>query len=91
MAEFTLRGSSAKPLKLRMRVLREARGLTQAQLAERAGCNVVTIIRLERGNGHPNRADLERFAKALSVTLQELTGPTEDTEPDPGIDNHPGH
>jgi transcriptional regulator with XRE-family HTH domain len=65
----------ARPLKLRMKGLREAQGLTVPQLAQRAGCSPVTIQRLERGEGRPNRADLERFAAALGVSPEELVDP----------------
>jgi transcriptional regulator with XRE-family HTH domain len=73
MSEFTLRGSlPAGPLKLRVKELREARGLTRADLAARAGCDRMTIARLERGAGRPNAKDLERLASALGVTPEEL-------------------
>jgi transcriptional regulator with XRE-family HTH domain len=61
-----------KPLKLRVRELREARGLSVGELAARAGCNPMTITRLEAGQSRPNRADLERYAAALGVTQEEL-------------------
>jgi transcriptional regulator with XRE-family HTH domain len=64
-----------KPLKLRVKELREARGLPQAELARLAGCAIPTITRLERGEGRPNRADLERFAAALGVTVEDLIDP----------------
>jgi transcriptional regulator with XRE-family HTH domain len=63
--------------RLRVKELREARGLTVTQLAERAGCATSTIIRLERGNGRPNRTDLERFAAALGVMVEELIDPAQ--------------
>jgi transcriptional regulator with XRE-family HTH domain len=60
------------PLKLRVRELREALGLTPAELAARMGCHVMTIRRLELGGGRPNAADLGRLAKALEVEPSEL-------------------
>jgi transcriptional regulator with XRE-family HTH domain len=62
----------AGPLKLRLKELRVARGLTHGQLAALAGCHISTITRLERGDGRPSRKDMERFAAALGVTPGEL-------------------
>jgi transcriptional regulator with XRE-family HTH domain len=76
MADIRFGGSLPDtPLKLRLRELREARGLTHGQLAALAGCHVSTLTRLERGDGRPNRADLERFAAALGVTVEDLIEP----------------
>jgi transcriptional regulator with XRE-family HTH domain len=60
-----------KPLKLRVKELREARGLSQPELARLAGCAIPTIIRLERGEGGPNRADLVSLRAVLFATLGE--------------------
>jgi transcriptional regulator with XRE-family HTH domain len=60
------------PLKLRLRELREAAGLTQYQLADAVGCHVMTIVRLEKGEGRPNAATLGQLASALGVTPAEL-------------------
>ena len=56
------------PLTLRVRQLREALGLTQAELAERAGVRRATVNRIE--NAHVTAIDLEvleRLADALRV------------------------
>jgi len=57
----------------RLRSLRDHRGLTQSQLAERAGCGSPFISMLERGG----RSDISyrlaaRIAQALGVTVEEL-------------------
>jgi transcriptional regulator with XRE-family HTH domain len=49
------------PLVLRVRELREALGLTQAELAERAGVRRATVNRIE--NAHITAIDLEVLEK----------------------------
>lgn len=56
-------------------VLSEARkraGLTQAALAKEAGVHKITISRIERGDRHPSMALLQRLAKVLNVSTDEL-------------------
>jgi transcriptional regulator with XRE-family HTH domain len=55
--------------------LREARGMTQAQLAERAQLSVSFVSILEGGQSRNNPAPaiLGRLARALGVTLAKLT------------------
>ena len=56
------------PLMLRVRELREALGITQAELADRAGVRRATINRIE--NAHVTAIDLEvleKIADALRV------------------------
>jgi transcriptional regulator with XRE-family HTH domain len=73
MAEIRFGGSlPAGPLKLRLKELRLARGLRPGELATLAGCHISTIMRLERGEGRPSQADLERFAAALGVKAEDL-------------------
>lgn len=45
-------------------------GLTQAQLAARAGISQVVLSRIETGAGNPTLALLEEIASALGTTLQ---------------------
>jgi transcriptional regulator with XRE-family HTH domain len=56
----------------RLKRLREARGLTQRELARRAGLNPATIGRLEDGNGDLTAPTAERLARALRVKPEEL-------------------
>ncbi len=51
---------------------RKARGLTQAQLAERSHVATETISRLERGAAIPSIARLASVAQVLGVELHEL-------------------
>jgi len=53
-----------------MRGLRNARGLTQAQLAERMGTTQSVIARLEAGERVPTLVTLERVAAALNAVLE---------------------
>jgi ribosome-binding protein aMBF1 (putative translation factor) len=53
-----------------MRELRSARGLTQAQLAERMGTTQSVIARLEAGQRVPSLVTLERVATALEAVLE---------------------
>ena len=55
--------------------LREARGLSQAQLARLAGLPRPTWGSLESGNANPTLSVLARAATALQVSIEELVGP----------------
>ena len=55
-----------------VRQLREARGLTQAQLARLAGVPRATWANLESGAANPTLAVLHRVASALQVSIEEL-------------------
>ena len=52
--------------------LREARGLTQQQIARQAGLPRATWTHLESGEGNPTLSVLYRAAQALGVSLEEL-------------------
>jgi transcriptional regulator with XRE-family HTH domain len=52
--------------------LREARGLTQDQMAKLAGVPRATWAHLESGHANPTLAVLNRAADALQVTIEEL-------------------
>jgi transcriptional regulator with XRE-family HTH domain len=51
----------------RLKSVRESSGLSQAQLAERAGCHTFTISKLERGEQEPAWPLVLALAKALGV------------------------
>lgn len=57
-----------------LRKLREARGLTQADLARRAGLHEVTISTLERRRLSVHWARLSRLADVLGVTTDAVLG-----------------
>ena len=50
---------------------RQALGLTQAELARRAGCATVTIRKIEQDERRPSRQVAERLAVALELPLSE--------------------
>ena len=55
----------------RIKTLREARNLSQDQLAERSAISQAQISRIESGQFRPVKA-LQRIALALGVTLSQL-------------------
>src|ERR1041385_6248464 len=52
--------------------LREARGLTQQQIAKLAGLPRATWAHLESGEANPTLAVLDRAATVLQVSIEEL-------------------
>jgi transcriptional regulator with XRE-family HTH domain len=59
----------------RLKALREAAGLSQEQLAHRAGCSTFTVSRLERGTQDPAWPLVVALAKALGVTPNDFLPP----------------
>lgn len=59
----------------KMRTARKLSGLTQAELARKAGCDRNTISRIELGHFRPRAALAERMAQALAVPLESLYAP----------------
>ena len=51
---------------------RRARGLTQAELESRAGLAHNALSRIETGQVSPRLASLEKIARALDLTTEEL-------------------
>lgn len=62
-----------------IRQLREARGLTQAQIARVAGVPRPTWANLESGAANPTLAVMIKVAGALQVSLEELITPPRTT------------
>ena len=56
-----------------IRVLRKSKGLSQEALAENAGINLRTLQRIETGNAIPRGETLRLLARALDVSVQELS------------------
>jgi putative transcriptional regulator len=63
---------SAKRFPMRLKQLREARGLSQAALAEKVGLSREYIARLETGKHDPPLSRVEKLAKALKVPIEKL-------------------
>jgi transcriptional regulator with XRE-family HTH domain len=57
---------------LRLREWREQRGLSVRGLAEQAGVNYVTVVRIEGGRLSPTVAMLAKLAGALGITLRDF-------------------
>ncbi len=57
---------------LRIREMRQARGLSQTKLAREADMDPATLNRIERGNGNPNIKTLLKLAHVLETTVGEL-------------------
>jgi XRE family transcriptional regulator, regulator of sulfur utilization len=74
----------AEHLGRNIRQLREARGLTQQQMAKLADVPRATWANLESGESNPTLAVLHRVAEAFQVTLEELVA-----TPRPGIAFYP--
>ena len=55
-----------------IRTLREQKGLTQAQLAERLFVSAKTVSKWENGKGYPDISLLESIAETLGVSVAEL-------------------
>jgi transcriptional regulator with XRE-family HTH domain len=56
----------------RLRELRDAAGLSQAQLADRAGMHLHGITKLEQGDREPSWATVLALAKALEVDCRSF-------------------
>jgi transcriptional regulator with XRE-family HTH domain len=56
----------------RLKAIRERRGLTQEQLAEKSGVSRTYLARLETGRQDPTLSTLEKLAKALGVKVRRL-------------------
>jgi putative transcriptional regulator len=63
---------SAKRFPMRLKQLREAKGLSQAALAQRVGVSREYVARLETGKHDPPLSRVEKLAKALRVPIEKL-------------------
>ncbi|MBL8054347.1 MAG: helix-turn-helix transcriptional regulator [Nitrospira sp.] len=59
---------------LRLREIRERRGMSLRALKQASGVAVSTLARFEAGQGDPQLSTLRKLAKALHVTVAELIG-----------------
>lgn len=64
----------------RLKALRQARGLTQEQLAARMGCSHSLITRLETGQRGITGKRLEQLCAALRCSPSELLGHPDGTD-----------
>src|SRR5579885_2341720 len=68
--------------------LRRERGMTQAQLAERAGLHLHGLTKLEQGDRQPSWETVQTLAKALGVTCEAFTEPMAAVESARGANRH---
>jgi transcriptional regulator with XRE-family HTH domain len=56
----------------RIKELRDARALTQEEVAEKAGITVAALSRIERNTAEPRPTTRRKLARALGVEPEEL-------------------
>lgn len=61
-----------KQLGNRIRAIREAKDITQSELAMAAGIGRITLVRIESGGQSPRYETLESIAEALRVPMVDL-------------------
>ena len=64
---------------MRLRAIREGKGVSLRALKKMSGVAVATLARIEAGGYDPRLSTLRRLAKALSVTVAELIGEAKPT------------
>jgi DNA-binding XRE family transcriptional regulator len=69
--------AEAREIGRRVRELREARGLSSEELAERAGISMQALSRIERGEHAGPLPPIEPLLAAMGCTLQDLASPAE--------------
>lgn len=74
---------SLQALGTRIKALRQAKGLTQAQLAERCGYEPLTVSRFERGTYAPGIDTLAAIAEVLGITMQDFFSESGDMQATP--------
>ena len=65
-------GRMPGPIAVKLRVLREERGLTQKQAAELANVTPQTLIDLESGKRPPYMPTVTKLARAYGAPIEEL-------------------
>ena len=75
-----------EPFPGRLRAAREKRGLSQGELATRAGFQASAVSHFETGTRKPSFDNLRRLADALDVTTDYLLGRVTDEQALAGAD-----
>lgn len=66
--------ATGEEFKQNLRRIRELRGMTQAEMGQRAGVAAASVSHFETGQRSPSLATLVKLADALSVTVDTLLG-----------------
>ncbi|MCX5095564.1 helix-turn-helix domain-containing protein [Streptomyces sp. NPDC001002] len=84
--------STAAAVGAKIRLRRQQRGMSAAEMARRAGLSKATLSQLEAGNGNPTIDTLDAIAIALRIPIADLLARDADTGPvfRPGTDVEPG-
>ncbi|MHB8618713.1 MAG: helix-turn-helix domain-containing protein [Chloroflexota bacterium] len=67
-----LASRSTVPVKTPLWALRNAKVLSQRELADRSGVSQTTIVKIESGERHPHPGTLRKLAAALGVDVEKL-------------------
>ncbi len=68
-------------MKLRLKQLRTARGMTQADVAQALGISKSTVGMYEQGRREPDLETVVQMAKLFSVSVEEILGLQDESEP----------
>lgn len=84
--------STATAVGAKIRLRRQQRGMSAAEMARRAGLSKATLSQLEAGNGNPTIDTLDAIAIALRIPIADLLARDADTGPvfRAGTDAEPG-
>ncbi len=64
--------STRRQIADRLRAARLGKGMTQLQVAEKAGVNVTVYAKIERGEAKPTIESLEKISKALKIKSSKI-------------------
>jgi transcriptional regulator with XRE-family HTH domain len=65
---------------MRLLEIRNSKGMTQKQLAEKLGVTIRTITNYENGSREPNIATLKELALIFDTSIDYLVGFTDDPQ-----------
>lgn len=72
---------AAAQLGRKLRILRDALGMTQEKLAEEVNISLKHLGEIERGRGNPTLTTIVSLAAALHVTASELMAAVDEGQP----------
>ena len=75
-----MKGIDSSVLAKRITKIMEERGMNQAELARQAGITPAAISQIEAGKRTPTTPSLHRIANVLKVSIDYLTGKTDESK-----------